>query len=133
MSFLALVLGCVFSGNILLACPNQPLDQWMIGTPVVEERVEQPFLSGKATWYDYKLNGKWRSKSHSTCALRIEERHKHYKVCSKTTGKCVRCYHNDYWPKEETGKVIDLSSYAFKQLWVPLSRWVTEVEIYLDE
>lgn len=127
MSFLALVLGCVFSGNTLLACPNQPLDQWMIGTPVVEGHVEQPFLEGVASWYDYKLNGKWRSKSHSTCALRIKERYWRYKVCAWE--RCVECYHNDYWPAEYTNKVIDLSSYAFKQL-APLSRWVVDVQIY---
>ena len=34
-----------------------------------------PFLEGVASWYDYKLSGKWRSKSHSACALRIKERY----------------------------------------------------------
>lgn len=129
MSFLALVLGCVFSGNTLLACPNPPLDQWMIGTPAIEERVEQLFLEGSASRYDYKLNGKWWSKSHSTCALRIKERYWHYKVCVSGTDKCVVCFQNDYWPAEYTNKVIDLSSYAFKQL-APLSRWVVDVQIY---
>jgi rare lipoprotein A (peptidoglycan hydrolase) len=42
----------------------------------------------------------------------------------------VECYHNDYWPAEYTNKVIDLSSYAFKQL-APLSRWVVDVQIYI--
>lgn len=129
MSFLALVLGCVFSGNTLLACPNPPLDQWMIRTPAIEERVEQPFLEGSASRYDYKLNGNRWSKSHDTAALRIKERYWHYKVCVKGTDRCVVVYHNDRGPKEYTNKVIDLSSHAFKQL-APLSRWVVDVQIY---
>lgn len=127
MSFLALILGCVFSGNTMLACPNQPLDHDLVTKPIIQQ--EQPFLEWKATWYDYKLNGKWWSKSHSTCALRIKERYWHYKVCVKGTDKCVVCFQNDYWPAEYTNKVIDLSSYAFKQL-APLSRWVVDVQIY---
>jgi rare lipoprotein A (peptidoglycan hydrolase) len=54
--------------------------------------------------------------------LRIKDRYKNYKVCVESTGKCVVCYHNDYGPAEYTNKVIDLSSYAFKQLGIPLSR-----------
>ena len=128
MSLLALILWAVISGSTIIEYWKQPID-----TPVVEQvsiQEEQPFLEWKATWYDYQLNGSWYSKSHSTCALRIKERYHHYKVCSKATWKCVVCRHNDYWPAEYTNKVIDLSSYAFKQLWIPLSRWVADVEIY---
>lgn len=121
----------IITGSTVSWYDFKPLDYDMVEQIPIQE--EQPMLEWKATWYDYKLWGKRWSKNHSTCALRIKERYKKYKVCSKTTGKCVVCYHNDYWPKEETGKVIDLSSYAFKQLWVPLKRWVTEVEIYLEE
>lgn len=113
----------LLTGLLMLA---RPLDYDL----VYEE--PQPLYEWTATWYDYKLWWKWWSKTHNTCALRIYERHKTYKVCSKVTGKCVNCYHNDYGPKRED-RVIDLSSHAFKELWIPLSRWVTEVEVYLVE
>lgn len=90
---------------------------------------EAPIYEWTASRYDYKLWWKRRSKSHDTCALRIYERYKKYKVCSKETGNCITCYHNDYWPWR-TDRVIDLSSHAFQQL-APLSRWITEVEVYL--
>ena len=106
--------------------------------PEVEhtEVVNTPLYVWTASWYDYTLNINWEirewSKTHNTCALRIYERYQTFKVCSKSTGKCVECYHNDYGPKRED-RVIDLSSHAFKELWVPLSRWLTEVEVYLLE
>lgn len=108
------------------------------GMPEVEhtEVVNTPLYVWTASWYDYTLNINWvdkvRSKDHNTCALRIYERYQTFLVCSKSTGKCVECYHNDYGPKRED-RVIDLSSHAFKELWVPLSRWLTEVEVYLVE
>ena len=115
----------------------------IVGTTVAEnempevehtEVVNTPLYVWTASWYDYTLNingvDKVRSKDHNTCALRIYERYQTFKVCSKSTGKCVECYHNDYGPKRED-RVIDLSSHAFKELWVPLSRWLTEVEVYL--
>lgn len=129
MSFLWALLSICFTG---IQC-DKPLDYWMIPIVAVQERTEEnietTFLEWKATWYDYKLNGKWYSKYNDTCALRIKERGWYYKVCIKGTDRCVVCRHNDYWPKEETWKIIDLSSHAFKQL-APLSRWVIEVEIY---
>ena len=104
---------------------NQPLDYGMV-EPIKQE---QPFLEGKATWYDYQLNGNRWSRTHDTAALRIKKRYWHYKVCVKDTDNCVVVYHNDYGPKEYTNKIIDLSSHAFKQL-APLSRWVVDVQIY---
>jgi len=96
------------------------------------EYKEEPFLTWSATRYDYDLditNWSWWSKRHDTCALRIYDRYKYYKVCLKDTDTCVICYHNDYWPKERTYKIIDLSSHAFAQL-APLKRWVILVDIY---
>ena len=127
MSFLAAILWCFLSGTTVLVCPNPPLDYDMVVQTTTQQ--EQPFLKWKATRYNYKLNGKWYSKYNDTCALRIKERGWHYKVCIKWTDRCVVCRQNDYGPKEETWKIIDLSSHAFKQL-APLSRWVIEVEIY---
>lgn len=103
-----------------------PLDYDFDYNPVVEEQIEQPFLEGKATWYDYKLGNTWWSKSHDTCALRVLPKYWHYKVCA--WDKCVECRHNDRWPARQD-RVIDLSSHAFKQL-APLSKWVVQVKIY---
>lgn len=92
----------------------------------------EPFLTGIASWYDYSLpfdGGDNRSRSHDTCALRIYERYQTFKVCSDLTWKCIECYHNDYGPSR-TDRVIDLSSHAFMELWVPLSRGLTPVSIY---
>jgi hypothetical protein len=128
MSLLALILWAVISGSTVIEYWKQPLDYDRVSNLSIQ--AEQPILEWKATRYDYQLwDIRW-SKNHNTCALRIKERYSYYKVCSKDTGKCVECYHNDYWPAEYTNKVIDLSSYAFKELWIPLSRWVTEVQIY---
>lgn len=127
MSLLALIMWAVITGNTVMQYGNQPLD--MIEVEQVSTQIEKPFLEGRATWYDYKLNWKRWSKNHSTCALRIKERYKTYKVCIKGTEKCIECFHNDRGPSRQD-RVIDLSSYAFKKLWVPLSRWVVEVLVY---
>jgi hypothetical protein len=137
MSFLALLMWAIITGNTVIEYGKQPLDINMVeqvSTQQIQQSPEEnqpqkelPFLVWKATWYDYKLWGKWYSKYNDTCALRIKQRWGHYKVCSGD--KCVVCRHNDWWPQEYTNKVIDLSSHAFKQL-APLSRWVIEVQIY---
>jgi len=85
-------------------------------------------LSGTATWYDYELDWQERSKSHDTCALRETDRYWTYRVTNTANGKTVDCYHNDYWPKEYTNKIIDLSSHAFKQI-ADLKSWVANVTI----
>lgn len=126
MTLLAIIMWAIITWSVIQYW-TQPLDSWL-----VEQKQEQPLYVGTATWYDYTLNGQQRSKTHNTCALRIYERYQTYKVCSKVTWKCVNCYHNDYWPQRQD-RVIDLSSHAFKELWIPLSRGVTEVEVYLVE
>lgn len=86
--------------------------------------------SGSATRYDYDL-GEWdqRSKTHNTCALRITKRYGYYKVVNVDNGKSVVCFHNDYWPKEYTNNVIDLSSHAFAQI-ADKSTRIANVTIY---
>lgn len=112
-----------------------PLDHDLV-VPTTESIQEAPvpFLEWTASWYDYSLpNVKWgnnRSRTHSTCAVRIMERYQTFKVCSDVTWKCIECYHNDYGP-QSSDRVIDLSSYAFRSLWVPLSRGLTPVKVYL--
>lgn len=101
-------------------------------TSYQEPSEPEPFLVGTASWYDYSLpfdGGDNWSKTHSTCALRIYERYQTFKVCSDVTWKCIECYHNDYGPAR-TDRVIDLSSKAFKELWVPLSRGLTPVKVF---
>lgn len=90
---------------------------------------EAPLYEWMASRYDYKLSWKRRSKTHDTCALRIRERYKKYKVCSEETGECITCFHNDYGPWR-ADRVIDLSSHAFKQL-APLKKWLTRVKVCL--
>lgn len=104
---------------------------------VYVESTNTPLYIGTASWYDYDLEINWeirnRSKTHNTCAMRNKvDRYNTFKVCSRVTWKCVDCYLNDYWPQRED-RIIDLSSHAFKELGIPLSRWLTEVEIYLVE
>jgi len=107
---------------------------WNLNADVQVELKNTPLYEGTASWYDYTLNINWQnkewSKTHDTCALRIYERYQTFRVCSKITGKCVDCYHNDYGPARED-RIIDLSSHAFKELGIPLSRWLTPVEIYI--
>ena len=114
-------------GLLLSTMIGVPLDYDFNYEQPVEQVQEQPYLEGKASWYDYKINGKRWTKTHDVCALRIYERYHHYKVC--TEDKCIVCKQTDYWPQEYTNKVIDLSSHAFKQL-APLSRGVVDVKIY---
>lgn len=67
-----------------------PLDHDLVD-PVSSGSVqeEEAFLIGTASWYDYSLpkysNGANRSKTHSTCAVRVLERYQTYKVCSDVT------------------------------------------------
>lgn len=114
----------------------QPLDYNFDYSPVEEsttEKIEQPLYEWRASWYDYSLSINWVkkvwTKDHSVCALRIYERYKHYRVCAGD--KCIVCKQTDYGPARQD-RVIDLSSYAFKQL-APLTRWVVRVKIYLEE
>ena len=81
---------------------------------------------GTASWYDYDLAGiENYSASHRTAATRDWPRGTMLHVCSwfeKT--KCVNVMVNDYGPDASVhpDRIIDLSSYAFKQLFpLPLS------------
>lgn len=132
MSLLALILGAVLSGSTIVEYGKQPLDEGLV-EQVSTQQIEQPLFEWRASWYDYSLNINWvkkvRTKDHSVCALRIYERYKHYRVCAGD--KCIVCKQTDYGPARQD-RVIDLSSYAFKQL-APLTRWVVRVKIYLEE
>jgi rare lipoprotein A (peptidoglycan hydrolase) len=53
-------------------------------------------------------------------------------VKNTANGKVIDCFVNDYGPTLETGREIDLSSYAFSQL-APLSRGLINVEVYVKD
>ena len=132
MSLLALILGAVMSGQTIVEYGRQPLDEGLVAQ-VSTQQIEQPLFEWRASWYDYSLNINWEkrvwTKDHSVCALRIYERYKHYRVCAGD--KCIVCKQTDYGPARQD-RVIDLSSYAFKQL-APLSKWLVYVKVYIDE
>lgn len=107
----------------------------LTGKPVYAEH-DTPYLEAVksppgreamfATWYDYSLSDAPEySLTHATAASRTYPRETQLLVC---TTKCVQVRVNDYGPEEWTGKDIDLSSFAFKQL-APLSRGVIVVEV----
>lgn len=101
------------------------------GERIIQE--EEP-IKGLGTWYDYDLrteDQKCRvddcySKFNATCASRDFERGSILKVIYKD--KSVECRVNDFGPEEWTGKDIDLSTFAFRQL-APLHFGVLEVDI----
>lgn len=89
---------------------------------------------GKASWYDYDLqadnqkckNNNCYSQRYNTCASRQFENETILFVERIDKLGSTTCRVNDYGPQEETGRIIDLSSKAFKEL-APLSYGVIEV------
>lgn len=92
-----------------------------------------------ASWYDYSLHldppldGSNWSKSHASAASREFPRGTMLNVCQaivepNSEPKCVIVKINDFGPAAYTGRGIDLSSYAFKQL-APLSQGLIQVTI----
>ena len=75
-----------------------------------------------ASWYDYDLESKDQkcrdescySKFNLTAASRDYPRGSRVEVCYQ--GKCIVVRINDFGPEEQTGRDIDLSSAAFKEL-----------------
>lgn len=82
-----------------------------------------------ASWYNYKLPGDdLYSTTHATAASQVFPRGTMLKICTMTTERCVIVTVNDFGPETWTGRQIDLSSFAFKQL-APLSRGVIVVRV----
>ena len=73
-------------------------------------------LTGVASWYDYKLDGKMWSKKHTTAATRDLPKYSYALVENPENGHKTCVFINDYGPEEYTGRVIDLSSFAFSHL-----------------
>ena len=54
-----------------------------------------------------------------TCAMRTRDFNHLWRVCNRTTQKCVDVRNNDYGPNDQLyqqGRIIDLSQRAFKQI-----------------
>jgi len=108
----------LFTGFITLR-PQLPPPE--VATPYI--------LTGTASRYDYLLP--WLpnySMSHRTCAMRILPKYSTWKVCNIDNWKCIECFQNDYWPKEYTNRIIDLSSYAFSLIG-NTRKWLMNVRI----
>jgi len=96
----------------------------VVEKPEVKLTLEQ---YGVASWYDYDLtNNLGYSKLNSTCASRFFKRGTMLKVENIKDNKSVVCRVNDYIEHPE--RVIDLSSYAFKQI-APLGQGLADVKI----
>jgi len=72
--------------------------------------------TGIASWYNYRINGIEWSRKHDTAASRTFKRYSTVIIRNLDTGKEIEAYINDYGPEEWTGREIDLSSHAFKEL-----------------
>lgn len=92
------------------------------------ELEEKNITSGIGSWYDYSLDGVEWSINHNTAASRTLKRYSHAKITNIENGESVVVFINDYGPERWTGREIDLSSHAFKQL-APLSSGLIKVQI----
>jgi len=114
---------CLFYGFWLYPALFPPI---IDTSPVihVQKQVVDNSISGISSYYDYDLNRadqKCRSNdcysiTNSTCASRDFKRGTMLKVTNLDNGKEVVCRVNDYGPELSTGRVLDLSSYAFSQI-----------------
>ena len=104
-------------GVIWVACMwNSNYDNMIVYSTMGQTVPPPQTITGIASWYDYKLDGKMWSKENATAATRdlprytyavVENLENNYKIC---------VFINDYGPQEYTGRVIDLSSFAFGAL-----------------
>lgn len=84
-------------------------------------------LRGVASWYDYGLKGEPKYSTYTaTCASRDYPRDSLLQVTRTDNGKTVICRVNDY--VENPKVIVDLSSFAFKQIASP-SLGVVNVEV----
>ena len=117
--FLSFIIWCVLIIGIYDS-PNDSASSYEIPAPVES-------IIGIASWYDYNLeNYPGYSKNQRTCASRDYSRGTILKVYYQD--RLTACRVNDYGPAEWTGREIDLSSLAFRDL-APLSKGIIEVKI----
>ncbi len=117
--FLSFIIWCVLIIGIYDS-PNDSASSYEIPAPVES-------IIGITSWYDYNLeNYPGYSKNQRTCASRDYPRGTILKVYYQD--RLTACRVNDYGPAEWTGREIDLSSLAFRDL-APLSKGIIEVKI----
>jgi len=93
------------------------------------------YQKGIGSWYDFDLRtgdqkcnaGDCYSKMYRTCASRDHEKGSILIVMTET--RFTTCIVKDYGPATHTGRIIDLSSLAFKDL-APLSKGLVNVKVY---
>lgn len=89
----------------------------------------KPINYGVTSWYPYSLPDYPNySDTHLTAASRDYPRGTKLVVCTEDRGYCVTVRVNDFGPEEWTGRQIDLSNAAFRQL-APLSRGLLKVTV----
>lgn len=111
---------------VALEMPSQAMEE-NLGEPSTESSLQAWSHSGLASWYDYDLEGyPGYSKDHRTCASREYPRGTILRVIYQD--RFTTCRINDYGPEEWTGRDIDLSSLAFRDL-APLSVGLIPVTI----
>jgi len=88
------------------------------------------FSVGKASWYDYSLNGEIYSLTHNTAASRNFKQKTRLTVTNLDNNKSVNVVVNDYGPDMSVypNRIIDLSSHAFKQI-ADLNKGIIKVKI----
>ena len=94
----------------------EKVPNYKIPNAIEEKIIIEESTFGIASWYDYSLDNINWSKTHATAASRSLKRYSHAKITNLDNNKSVIVYINDYGPEEWTGREIDLSSYAFKQI-----------------
>jgi rare lipoprotein A len=77
--------------------------------------------TGLASWYSTKktASGEKFDSSALTCAMRIKDFGRHYRVCNLSNDKCVVVRHNDFGPSARLytrGRIIDLTKTAFLEI-----------------
>jgi len=80
--------------------------------------IHKEIITGKASWYDYSLNGIVWSKDHHTAASRDLKRYSKARVTNLANNKSTIVFINDYGPDASVypDRIIDLSSHAFNEI-----------------
>ena len=103
----------------------------LYGSPSIIGYIDPLKEVGIASWYDYGLEGEPNySKENFTAASRDYPRGTKLRVLNVKTNRGVIVRVNDYGPEEWTGRKIDLSSLAFREITDDNLAWgLVEVEI----
>lgn len=97
---------------------KETLDTEPVYIHIAPVATSTPEVKGKASYYDYDLNGIIWSQDHNTAASRDLPRYSKVKVTNLANDKSTIVYINDYGPdvKVHPDRIIDLSSHAFNEI-----------------